>query len=496
MPDPLLAELAEATWIGGCPRESRGWLPVEDPATAEVLAEVALVDAALVLEAVEAAVAAAPAWAATAPQRRADLLARAEGMLRSRVEEGASLITAEAGKPVAEARAEIEYAADYLRWYAADAVRLAGSVTPSPSGEADLLVERRPVGPCYLVTPWNLPLAMAARKVAPALAAGCTTIVKPSELTPLTMLWFARILAEAGAPEGVVSVLVSDEPAMVTAHVLGDPRVRKVSFTGSTRVGRALLQSASAHVVRASMELGGNAPFLVLPGADTELAVAAALTAKGRNAGQTCVAPNRFLVHESLHDEVVDGLVERYGSLVQGPGRESTTQVGPLITAAAASRVDGLVEDAVVRGATRATAARPPRSGHFVAPTVLVNVPSDAPVWEEEVFGPVISVQAYRDVADAVAEANRTDAGLAAYVIGPDRGCATDVARCLEVGMVAVNDGRISEVAAPFGGVRSSGLGREGGLHGIDEYLEERYVRIPRGGPLLTSLASGAGGLG
>jgi succinate-semialdehyde dehydrogenase/glutarate-semialdehyde dehydrogenase len=478
-PRDVVAAVPTQLLIGGAwvdPTTPRTFA-VEDPATGERLALVADADARDADRALAAASAAAGPWAATAPRERAELLQRAFALTRERREELALLITLEMGKPLHEARGEVDYGAEYLRWFAEQAVRIDGRVAHAPDGRGELLVTREPVGPCLLITPWNFPLAMATRKLAPALAAGCTAILKPAAETPLTALAFAAILCECGLPPGVVNVITTAQAGPTVGPLLGDRRLRKLSFTGSTAVGRRLVRDAADQLLRVSMELGGNAPFLVLEDADLDLALDAAMVAKMRNGGEACTAANRFLVHRSLADPFAHGLAGRMAALRVGHGTASGVAVGPLIHARQRAKVDELVRDALARGATLLTGGAPlDGAGAFYPPTVLNDVPHDARLLHEETFGPVAPIVPFDDERDAIRRANDTEYGLVAYVISSDLAHALRVARQLDTGMVGVNQGVVSNAAAPFGGVKASGLGREGGVEGIDEYLETRYA--------------------
>lgn len=470
------ALLVDGAWR---PAASGATFAVADPATGETLTHVADAAAADGLAALDAAHRAQPAWAATPPRERSELLRRAFELTVERTEALATLMTLEMGKPLAESRGEVAYGAEFLRWFAEEAVRIEGRYAVAPDGRSRLLVTRRPVGPSLFVTPWNFPLAMATRKIAPALAAGCTSVLKPARLTPLTSLAFAQVLLDAGLPPGVVNVVPSARASEVTAPLLADPRLRKLSFTGSTDVGRTLLAAAAPRVLRTSMELGGNAPFLVFEDADLDVAVAAARVAKLRNMGEACTAANRFLVHTSVAQEFAARLADEVGRLRLGPGVEPGTDVGPLVDAEARDGVEALVRDAVGAGARVLTGGEvPPGRGWFYPPTVLADVPRTAAILRTEVFGPVAPVVTFDDEDEAVALANDTDMGLVAYVITRDLSRVLRLGERLEVGMIGVNQGIVSNPAAPFGGVKESGLGREGGHEGIAEYLETVYLAI------------------
>ena len=464
--------------IGGTwrPAADGARIDVLDPATGEAIGSVADASPDEARAAVDAAAAAAPAWAATAPRVRAELLRRAFELMRARQEEVAATITAEMGKPLAEARGEAAYAAEFLRWFSEEAVRAEGEYAIAPGGAARILVLPQPVGISVLVTPWNFPAAMATRKLGPALAAGCTAIVKPATETPLTTLLIARILEEAGVPPGVVGVLTTTRPREVVETMVDDPRVRKLSFTGSTEVGRRLLALAARSVVNVSMELGGNAPFLVLEDADVGAAVAGALAAKLRNGGEACTAANRFLVHESLAEPFTARLAEAMAAVRMAPGTDPEAELGPMINEAAVAKIEALVGDARERGArVRTGGDRPAGPGWFYPPTVIDRVAPGSDILRDEVFGPVAPVTTFTDEADAIAAANDTEHGLVAYVFSRDLRRAMCVAEAVETGMVGLNRGVISDPAAPFGGVKQSGVGREGGHHGLHEFLEPKY---------------------
>jgi succinate-semialdehyde dehydrogenase/glutarate-semialdehyde dehydrogenase len=397
--------------------------------------------------------------------------------MMERRDELAELISLENGKSLADARAEVSYAAEYFRWYAEEAVRVRGELFRSPSGANQVLVSHEPVGACLLVTPWNFPAAMATRKIGPALAAGCTAILKPAAETPLTALAIAGILLEAGLPKGVLSVLTTTRSSALVNALLDDDEVRLLSFTGSTEVGRILLKRAAGKVLKTAMELGGNAPFIVLDDAQVEDAVAGAMIAKMRNGGQACTAANRFYVHQSVHDRFVNLLVERMSALHIGEGPLETTECGPLINAEAVRKVDALVSDAVARGARVLIGGEPlARPGHFYPPTVLVDVPQDAAILREEIFGPVAAICSFDSEDEAVSAANATEHGLVSYLYTADLSRGLRVSAALEAGMIALNRGLVSDPAAPFGGIKQSGLGREGSREGLLEYLETKYV--------------------
>jgi succinate-semialdehyde dehydrogenase/glutarate-semialdehyde dehydrogenase len=452
-------------------------LAVADPATGSVLAEVADADVADAVAAVDAAAAAAGDWAATSPRFRADLLMRAYALMHERSEELALLISLENGKSLADARSEVTYAAEFFRWYAEEGVRLRGQVGQAPSGANRLLVTYQPVGVSVLITPWNFPAAMATRKIAPALAAGCTAVLKPASETPLTASAVAALLLEAGLPPGVLNVVTTSTPGPVVGAMLQHPRTRMLSFTGSTEIGRVLLRAAADGVLKCAMELGGNAPFIVLADADLDAALDGAMVAKMRNGGQACTAANRFFVQSPVHDAFVEGLVARMAAVQVGPGSQESTQCGPLINEEAVRKVDVLVRDAVDRGARVLVGGRPADSaGSFYPPTVLVDVPRDARVLHEEVFGPVAPVVRFDREEEALALVNDTTYGLVSYLYTGDLSRGLRLAERIESGMVGLNRGLVSDPAAPFGGTKQSGLGREGSTEGLLEFMEAQYI--------------------
>jgi succinate-semialdehyde dehydrogenase/glutarate-semialdehyde dehydrogenase len=486
MPEPTTAAcvgaVGKSLFIGGAwvdPADG-GSFPVYDPATGEALCEVADAGARDGRRALDAAVGAQQGWAATAPRQRSEILRRAYEIVLARSEDLALLMTLEMGKPLAESRGEVGYAAEFLRWFSEEAVRIDGGLAVAPDGRSRLLVMRQPVGPSLLITPWNFPLAMGARKIAPAIAAGCTMVLKPAPQTPLSSLALAEILHEAGLPAGVLSVLPTSDPGPLVEPLLRSGQIRKVSFTGSTQVGRLLLAQAAEAVVKASMELGGNAPFLVFADADLDKAVDGAMAAKMRNMGEACTAANRIFVHESLAEEFGHRLAERMAALVVGPGTEPDVTVGPLIDDAARGKVSALVADALSRGARTVTGGSAlDRPGYFFAPTVLTGVSRDSELMRSEIFGPVAPILTFTDEDEVVRAANDTEWGLVGYVFTENLSRALSVSERLEVGMVGLNTGLVSNPAAPFGGVKQSGLGREGGRVGIDEFLEYKYIATP-----------------
>ncbi|MEU4340449.1 NAD-dependent succinate-semialdehyde dehydrogenase [Nocardia sp. NPDC023852] len=466
-------------FIDGRWRETAGSLPVVDPSTGQLLCEVADADPADGLAALDAACAAQADWARTPPRERSDLLMRVHRALLADVDRLGLIATLEMGKPLAEARGEVAYAAEFFRWFAEEAVRLDGGYLPAPTGGSRFLVTRQPVGPSLLITPWNFPIAMGARKIAPALAAGCTSVVKPAEQTPLSMLALAEVLSESGLPAGVVNVVTTADPAAVMTPLIRDGRSRKLSFTGSTAVGKQLLAQCAQTVMRTSMELGGNAPLLVFDDADLDEAVEGALAAKMRNIGQACTAANRILVQRSVAADFARRLADRMAALPIGRGTESDVVVGPLIDADAVAKVQYLVGDARARGATLLTGGTAfDGPGTFYPATVLVDVPDDAELCHTEIFGPVAAIGIFDTEDEAVTRANDTPYGLVSYVFTENLRRGLRVCEALETGMVGLNQGVVSNPAAPFGGVKESGLGREGGLTGIDEFLETKYIGV------------------
>jgi succinate-semialdehyde dehydrogenase / glutarate-semialdehyde dehydrogenase len=456
-----------------------GTLPVINPATEDALAEVADASPEDALEAVGAAAQALPKWAATPPRQRAEILRRAFELMTKRAEQIARLMVLENGKALKDARSEALYAAEFFRWYAEEAVRIDGSLTIAPAGANRIMAIRQPVGVSVLITPWNFPAAMATRKIGPALAAGCTIVLKPARETPLTALAVAGILAEAGVPDGVVNVLPTTKSGPLTQAMLADPRVRKLSFTGSTEVGRLLLKQASATVTNCSMELGGNAPFLVFDDADIDAAVDGAMIAKMRNGGEACTAANRFYVHDRVADEFAAKLTARMAALQVGPGLDDGTDLGPLVNSDTRSKVAGLVDSATQDGAAVLTGgSAPDRRGYFYEPTVLASVPAGAGILAEEIFGPVAPIVRFGSQDEAIALANNTEYGLVSYLYSQDLRRCLQVAEALEAGMIGVNRGVVSDPAAPFGGVKQSGLGREGAHDGLLEFTETKYIAV------------------
>uniref|UniRef100_UPI002588A11C NAD-dependent succinate-semialdehyde dehydrogenase n=1 Tax=Arthrobacter sp. TaxID=1667 RepID=UPI002588A11C len=477
----LLASVPTGLLINGQWRDAAGGrtLDVHDPATGRILASIADGGTEDALAALDAAAAAQAGWARTAPRVRGEILRRAFELVTERAEDFALLMTLEMGKPLAEARGEVAYGAEFLRWYSEEAVRDYGRYVTTPEGKNKILVQHKPVGPCLLITPWNFPLAMATRKVGPAVAAGCTMVLKPAKLTPLTAQLFAQVMQEAGLPDGVLNVVSGSSAAAISGPLLKDSRLRKVSFTGSTAVGKQLMADATHNVLRTSMELGGNAPFIVFDDADLDKAVDGAMAAKMRNMGEACTAANRFLVHESVAGKFTAKLAARIGALTVGRGTEAGTDVGPMIEEKARAGIHALVTAAVAEGATvLAGGDVVAGDGYFDQPTVLGNVPNGAAILAQEIFGPVAPVTTFTDEDDAIRIANSTEYGLAAYLYTRDFSRLLRVSEQLEFGMVGFNAGIISNAAAPFGGVKHSGLGREGGSEGIAEYTSTQYIGI------------------
>lgn len=463
-------------WVGAV---GEGVFDVFDPASGQVLAQVPDGDVQDALAAVDAAERAAAGWRSTPPRRRSDILMKCSQLMLAQSDQLARLISAENGKALTDARSEVTYAAEFFRWYAEEAVRAFGEYGRAPSGTYRIIVDHEPIGIAVLVTPWNFPAAMVTRKLGPALAAGCTCVVKPAAETPLTALAIAQIMSEAGVPAGVVNILTTRSSGPTVSAMLHDGRVRKLSFTGSTRVGRTLLREASDQVISCSMELGGNAPLVVFDDADLELAVSGAMIAKMRNGGEACTAANRFYVQRGILAEFTRRFTEEMAALRVGPGLNEDTQLGPLITRAAVVRVNGLVDEARRSGGRVLTGGSPIEGdGYFYPPTVIEDVPADAAFLREEIFGPVAPIVAFESEDEVVALANDTEYGLVSYVFSGDLNRAHKIAGRLESGMVGINRGVVSDAAAPFGGVKQSGLGREGSHHGIQEYLEIKYIAV------------------
>ena len=475
--DELLRGTKTRLHIGGEWAEGVSKLEVVDPATEEVLAAVSVAGHDQARSAVDAAAAAAPGWAATAPRVRADILRRSYEAMLEREEKLAELIVLENGKTYADALGEVRYGAEFFRWFSEEAVRITGEFRTAPAGDKRIIVVPEPVGISLMVTPWNFPSAMATRKLGPALAAGCTTILKPASDTPLSALAVADILVEAGLPPGVVNVVTARGSSGVVDTILEDPRVRKLSFTGSTEVGRLLMAKAGSRIMRTSMELGGNAPFVVFDDADLDAAVEGAMVAKMRNAGETCVAANRFYVQGGIADAFASRLTEAMSVLRMGPGIDRSNQVGPMINAQAIEKIDWLVTGAVDGDATVRTGGRAPDGpGYFYEPTVLSEVSPDSTILDHEIFGPVAPIVSFDTEEEVIDAANDTVHGLISYVFTSDINRGFRMAEAIESGMVALNRGLISDASAPFGGVKQSGVGREGSHHGMEEYLELKYL--------------------
>jgi succinate-semialdehyde dehydrogenase / glutarate-semialdehyde dehydrogenase len=477
----VLKSVPTDLFIGGAWREASGGarLDVLDPSTGQTLTSVADATVEDGRAALDAAVAAQRDWRRTAPRDRGEILRAAFEKVMERKDDLALLMTLEMGKPLKESLAEIVYGAEFLRWFSEEAVRIAGRWSTAPNGATRLMTMKQPVGPCLMITPWNFPLAMGTRKIGPAVAAGCTMVVKPASQTPLTMLALAEILTECGLPGGVLNVVTTSSTGEVMEPLIRDPRLRKLTFTGSTPVGRKLVEQSAEGLLRTSMELGGNAPFVVFGDADLDKAVDGAMLAKMRNMGEACTAANRFIVHESVAAEFSRRLGERMGALVVGRGTEDGVDVGPLVDDKQRDKVVELVQDAVDAGARVVTGGSTTGDkGFFYQPTVLADVPSQARVFHEEVFGPVAPVTTFSTDDEALALANDTEYGLVAYVFTRDLSRAITVSEGLETGMVGINQGVVSNPAAPFGGVKASGFGREGGAEGIEEYLETKYVGL------------------
>ncbi len=477
----LIDVVPKGLLIGGQWRNSSdgSTLAVEDPATGQTITRVADATSSDGTAALDAAVAAQRDWAATAPRDRGEILRAAFERITERAEEFATIMTLEMGKTLGESRGEVTYAAEFFRWFSEEAVRVHGRWSTAPNGATRLLTMKKPVGPTLMITPWNFPLAMGTRKIGPAIAAGCTMVVKPAGQTPLSMLALAELLRECGLPDGVLNVVTTSRTGEVMEPIIRDPRLRKLTFTGSTPVGRRLVEQSAEQLLRVSMELGGNAPFLVFEDADLDRAVDGAMLAKMRNIGEACTAANRFLVHESVADEFGERLAKRMGALTLGKGTKKGVDVGPLIDGKARDGVAELVEDARKKGAKVLTGGSPVAGkGYFFEPTVLTDVPMSARMLSEEIFGPVAPITTFASESEALERANATEYGLVAYVFTSDLSRTVRVSEALEYGMIGINQGIVSNPAAPFGGVKASGFGREGGFEGIEEYLETTYVGI------------------
>lgn len=479
----LLDSVQAGLGIGGTweASTSGATMDVHDPATGEVIKSIADATVEDAVRALDAAVAAQEAWAATSSRERSNILRRTFDLLMERKEDFALLMSMEMGKPIAEARGEVNYGGEFLRWFSEEAVRVPGDYRQNPEGTGTMIVSQMPVGPCYFITPWNFPLAMATRKIAPALAAGCTVVIKPAALTPLTTIFFAQLLEEAGLPAGVVNVVPTSKSSAQSSALLSDPRLRKLSFTGSTPVGVKLLEAAAQNVLRTSMELGGNAPFIVFEDADLDKAVEGAMLAKFRNIGQACTAANRIIVHESVADEFSRRVGERVAALTIGRGAEEGHDIGALVEEKAVTNTARLVEDAVETGGKIVTGGEAVDGpGHFFQPTVIDHISPQAAIMREEIFGPVLGIIRFSTEEEAVEIANNTEYGLISYVFTENIGRGHRMIEKLETGMMGLNTGLVSNAAAPFGGVKQSGIGREGGFEGIHEFLSSKYTLLPR----------------
>jgi succinate-semialdehyde dehydrogenase / glutarate-semialdehyde dehydrogenase len=475
----LLSSVPTGLWIGGEERAGSSTFDVLNPATDEVLISIANATAEDGITALDAAAAVQGEWAATPPRERGEILRSVFEAITDRAEEFATLMTLEMGKVLAESMGEVKYGAEFFRWFAEEAVRIGGRYTRSPAGTGRIIVTKSAVGPCLAITPWNFPLAMGTRKIGPAMAAGCTMIIKPAQETPLTMLLLAKLMDEAGLPKGVLSILPTNKPGDLTTALIDDGRLRKLTFTGSTGVGKALAKQSSDQLLRLSLELGGNAPFIVFDDADVDAAVEGALLAKMRNGGEACTASNRFHVANAVREEFTQKLVKKMSEYTLGNGLDESSTLGPLVNAKQVATVEDLVSDAVSKGATVAVGGVAPGGpGHFYPATVLADVPASARIFKEEVFGPVAPVIGFDTEEEGIAAANDTEYGLAAYIYTQGLDRALRVAEAIEAGMVGVNRGVISDPAAPFGGVKQSGFGREGGSEGIEEYLDTKYIAL------------------
>ena len=475
----LLSSVPTGLWIGGEEREGSSTFDVLNPATDEVLISIANATAEDGIAALDAAAGVQKEWAATPPRERGEILRSVFEAITERAEEFATLMTLEMGKVLAESMGEVKYGSEFFRWFAEEAVRIDGRYTRSPAGAGRIIVTKQAVGPCLAITPWNFPLAMGTRKIGPAMAAGCTMISKPAQETPLTMLLLAKLMDDAGLPKGVLSILPTSKPGDLTTALIDDGRLRKLTFTGSTGVGKALMKQSSDKLLRLSMELGGNAPFIVFDDADVDAAVEGALLAKMRNGGEACTASNRFHVANAVRAEFTEKLVKKMSDYKLGDGLDESSKLGPLINAKQVATVEDLVSDAVSKGATVAVGGvAPGGAGHFYPATVLADVSPEARILKEEVFGPVAPIIGFDTEEEGIAAANNTEYGLAAYIYTQGLDRALRVAEAIEAGMVGVNRGVISDPAAPFGGVKESGFGREGGSEGIEEYLDTKYIAL------------------
>ena len=475
----LLSSVPTGLWIGGEERAASSTFDVLNPATDEVLIAIADATPQDGIAALDAAAAVQGEWAATAPRERGEILRSVFEAITARAEEFATLMTLEMGKVLAESMGEVKYGAEFFRWFAEEAVRIGGRYTQAPAGTGRIIVTKSPVGPCLAITPWNFPLAMGTRKIGPAMAAGCTMVIKPAQETPLTMLLLAKLMDDAGLPKGVLSILPTSKPGDLTTALIDDGRLRKLTFTGSTGVGKALAKQSSDKLLRLSLELGGNAPFIVFDDADVDAAVEGALLAKMRNGGEACTASNRFHVANAVRAEFTEKLVKRMSEFTLGNGLDESATLGPLVNAKQVATVEDLVSDAVSKGARVAVGGVAPEGpGHFYPATVLADVPATARIFKEEVFGPVAPVIGFDSEEEGIAAANDTEYGLAAYIYTQGLDRALRVAEAIEAGMVGVNRGVISDPAAPFGGVKESGFGREGGSEGIEEYLDTKYIAL------------------
>jgi succinate-semialdehyde dehydrogenase/glutarate-semialdehyde dehydrogenase len=477
--EKLLSSVPTGLWIGGEEQSRSTTFEVFNPATDEVLLSIADATPADGIAALDAAAAVQADWAATPPRERGEILRAVFEAITARAEEFATLMTLEMGKVLAESMGEVKYGSEFFRWFSEEAVRIGGRYTKAPAGTGRIIITKSPVGPCLAITPWNFPLAMATRKIGPAVAAGCTMIVKPAQETPLTMLLLAKLMDDAGLPKGVLSILPTSKPGDLTTALIDDGRLRKLTFTGSTGVGKALVKQSADKLLRLSMELGGNAPFIVFDDADVDAAVEGALLAKMRNGGEACTASNRFHVANAVRAEFTEKLVKRMSEYKLGNGLDESSTLGPLISAKQIATVKDLVSDAVAKGATVAVGGVAPEGpGFFFPATVLDGVPAEARIFKEEVFGPVAPIIGFDTEEEGIAAANDTEYGLAAYIYTQGLDRALRVAEAIEAGMVGVNRGVISDPAAPFGGVKQSGFGREGGTEGIEEYLDTKYIAL------------------